>query len=274
MKDIHDKMMNRISTLEKSNSEIQLSQDFICTQFDEFNKKIKTLTTENKMFKNEILHLKQKQNKYEEIINTLESKIDSITQEKINNNIIIAGLPECNENPTDISNTIFDKLQVPESIRNEVNEVEFMSNKTKKSTSKSIIVKFKSLKSKEEMLSIKKNNSLTVQQLNIFNTTNQNNFQDNLIYFRDRLTKFKLEIYREAKSLRNKHNIKHLWIKNSTIHMRKFDNSKVFIINSRNDLNILDAHLSVLEENTEKEPGRILEDTHLDSSFVSAINEN
>lgn len=265
IKQINENMMKRFC-------DIQESQEFISTQFDEFKTQMKNVIQENKTMKNAIIILKSKQDKYENIINKIEATIGNQSQEHLSNNIIVAGIPYTNENPSTIINTIFDQLKITAETKKEIHEIKYMENKKITTTNsiqlpRFIIIKFKTLNAKQEVLKKKKDKqTLTVRQLGIFEE-NHHQMRDNLIFFRDQLTPFKLQLFREAKLLKMKHDIKFLWIKNSKLFMRKTDTSKIFTINSRNDLITIDKHHSVLEENF------IHHNTSVhDSSFVSAIS--
>lgn len=257
IKQVNDNMMKRFS-------DIQQSQEFLSAQFDEFNNEIKKLTMENKTLKAEIQQLKNNQTKYEDIINNLESKIDTVTQDKLSNNFIIAGIPNTNEKPSEIIRKICNHFELPEQTLNDIRDIYYITNKPNNQSSRLISVKCQSIKLKQLIFSKKLTHPLTVRMLGI---NNHDSINDNLIYFRDELSSYKLQLYRESKALKTKHNVKHLWIKNCTIFMRKTDDSRIFQIASRNNLITFDRHHSAIIENTQE----IHNNSILDNTFESAV---
>lgn len=71
-----------------------------------------------------------------------------------------------------------------------------------------------------------------------------NTASDRLIFIRDHVTSFKMNLFNECKKIKTQFGFKYLWMSGSRILMRKLEKSKVYAITSRNDINKLWFFLS------------------------------
>lgn len=267
---VHEFIKSSTENIMKRLLNIEESQNNFQHQFNDLNRQLQDLTVENKLLKEEITYLKHSNTLSQEIIYNLEAKTDIQIQEKISNNMLIAGIPNTNQQPSEIVNQVFEKLNVEPETLNEVEETSYLpSNPNRNPNSRLILIKFSTNKAKLHVQAKKRQQkTLTVQQLNLHNFENDNQNHDNLIYFRDQLSHFQLQLFREGKKLQKKHNIKYLWIKHKQIFMRKSEQSKVHSITSKKDLIIIDKHYSTIAENTEQQHQN---NSLMDASFSSAI---
>lgn len=219
-------------------TEIKTNQEFLSNKFDDFNLKINELSKEHKQFKKDLQLVQTQHNDQTQIINKLEADVDSFHQKELNNNMIIGGLPQKTD-AKNAMNNIMNTLNTDCSIT-DISDLFFLHNKqtavtaTQKQTNQNtslLLVKFKNYNAKLELIEKKKQKrSLFVNEIGL------NSPSDAQIYFRDHVTPFKMNLFKECKDLKDQINFKHLWMNNSQILLRKTDQSKVFSIHSRNDL--------------------------------------
>lgn len=97
---------------------------------------------------------------------------------------------------------------------------------------------------------------MTFNELNLIypSISKQREIPNKQIYFREHLSNFQIQLYREAKAIKVNHYFKHLWIKNNIIHMRKTDDSKVYVVHSRNDIisieNLQERHYDQINDSS------------------------
>lgn len=232
----------------------------ISDQFSELNNTVTKLLNENKILKDQVQTLTETQEKYEQRINELEAKCDEYQQIEVSKNIIVSGLPQTNISSNNITQQIIIKLNINPDFHQTIEETQFLHQNPENQKSNLIIVKFKTIKAKQEFLQQKQvKRSLTIQELEIFTNTNQ----ENQIFFRDHLTKYQLNLYRHAKTFQATNHFKYCWIKNSSILLRNTDTSKVFTINSENDF----IKIRTLFTNQERE----IQNTSLNDTLSSSI---
>lgn len=279
--ELRDFIKDQVSNVMDKMRDLQQSQEFISTHFDEWNGKMNNIITENQQLKLEITNLRNRQNHHEKIINNIEAETDVHKQNEIKNNIIISGLSKTNiSSTTQIIEKILDKLNVNPQIKNEIEDVQVIS---KNDNNNSVIsIKLKSNAAKKEIMNKKSTKrSLTVQELDMSNTNehlNNLNLQDNQIFFRDQLTQYQLQLFRASKELKIKYSFKYLWFKNNTLLIRKTDVSKVHKIISKNDIIFIENLCTPLEpiihnNNIEQtNSSTTLDSTH--NSSILPSNEN
>lgn len=243
IKEVKNELIEKINIIHQS-------QEFICEKFDEIDNKIKLLTRENKMLKQDMSSLKSNQNKYQTIINEMESKFDIIQQDKTKNDLIIAGLPSKEIEPKIVLNAIFTQIDAVEPIDNIESATYMQTNSNHpENSSNLLLVQFKTQELKNNIL-LKKNQkqSLTLCELNL--PFQNKELTDRQIYFREFLTPFQTQLYREIKTIQTIYKFKYTWVKNRTIYIRYSDNSKIFSIRSRNDIDKLRKTLKPLRESS------------------------
>lgn len=159
----------------------------------------------NQKLQNELLEIKKKLNKKE--------------QAEINNNIIIQGIPEMqNENLTNIVNKLGEKLEV--SLEGKYTACRLGRNDDQRC--RAIRVVFQNQADKSNLLKSKNRLQLGSRQLGYNN--------NNKVYLNHDLTKINLDIFKAAKIYKNEHNYKYIWIKNGNILLRKDETSRVCLI--------------------------------------------
>lgn len=214
-------------------STVQENQQFLSDQIDTLKKKIDNACKDNEKLKKDVNYIQTKQNEHTTQINNLEAEMDVLKQLNLANNVVIGGIPH-NVDPITVISNIMKTLNTQCEI-SDVDDVYFLYNKTNKTTPNStpqLLVKFKSINAKEEIISKKKQ-----KRTLLCNEIGLNTSADKQIYIRDHVTSFKMGLFNECKAIKNKLNWEYLWMDGSKILMRKQGNSKVHSITSRNDLN-------------------------------------
>lgn len=216
--------------------EVKKSQDFLSEKFDELNLKINKLTGEHKIFKKQLQGLQDQQNEHSITINKLETEIDILHQKDLEKNVIVGGLPHNTDLNLAIKN-ILEKLETKCSI-NDISEISHLYNKKQNKPDSNpqslVLVKFKTADAKYELIQKKKlKRTLFVQEIGL------NSSPDKVIYFRDHLTLYKNNLFKACKEFKEEQQFKFLWINGSNILIRKHEESKVYAIQSRNDIDKL-----------------------------------
>lgn len=236
-----NEMIQSQNELKLSIAEIKNNQNYLSGKFDELNQKINCLSKEHKSFKKDVTIIQKQHIEQFHIINKLEADLDSCHQKELQNNLIVGGLPN-NADPKFAIEKILDNLQSTSSI-NEISEFYYlrknvvqMENATQnqninRNTAPLLLIKFKNIQSKLDLLQKKREKkTLFVNEIGI------NAPSDRQIYFRDHVTSFKNNLFKECREFKEKHNFKYLWMSGSQILLRKVENTKIYAVNSRNDI--------------------------------------
>lgn len=216
-------------------NKIEASYNSLVSKFDELEVKFNSIIVENQ-------ELKEDKVKDRSLIFYLESQLDQIKQQKLDNNVLIAGIPNKDIHPEQIFEKITNVLKLSLSI-NDLIKLEFIDTSKEKhlksqqqhNSNPLLLINFKQHSSKTLFMQKKKEiKMIFAEQLGFDGFENQ-------IYFRDHLTSFKSYLLREARIIKNNNNYKYLWVKDGSIFMRQDDKSKVFSIRSKNDLHKLSS---------------------------------
>lgn len=260
-----DKIMNELklflqqtitTSIKSSNEELKAiivevkeNQNSLTDKFNEINEKIIKITKEHTTFTTEVSDITKQQDQHSQTINKLEANIDQFNQQNLSNNIIIGGLPNNVEIKTAIVN-IIDTLKINCTI-DDILDAYYLRNKNMNNTENSqlnnskvknhaplLLIKLKNYQIKTEFMEKKKQRgTLFVREISI------NSPSERIIYFRDHVTPYKNNLFKDCLELKDAYKIRFLWMKGSEILIRKHENSKVYSITSRNDLNNLKSLL-------------------------------
>lgn len=188
----------------------------VMAKLEQMEKEYKSLLTKynqqlkiNEHLQDELGQIKQQLNKNE--------------QKELKKNLLVQGIPyKENENLPDIINKIGNYLDVPGG--NKFTAFRLGRDKNKSS----VKVIFEDELTKTKFLKSRKKFDLKSSDLGF--TT------DNKIFMNHELTKTNLELYMAAKVFKKDRNFKFLWIGDGNIFLRKDENSKVLLINSKSQL--------------------------------------
>lgn len=247
-----DKVIESPVVQEKKNDENEVIKYLktIDGKLDIMNAKIIQLQTSQNELSNKFLELQSKQQNLKEEIDSLklafpnpkedqallfnmEYQLDSIKQQRLMCDIIVAGLPNASI-PADV---IFDKLNLILDLsftKADLLEILYLNQYRKNSASKNpptiLLLKFKNLDDKALFFKKKKEiKFIFAEQLGHAGNENQ-------IYLRDHLTPYNSMLLREARSLKHNCGFAFLWVKQSKILCKKTADSKTTWIRSKNDL--------------------------------------
>lgn len=234
----HDELKTLMKSMEESVTEVKVNQNFLSNQFDTLTAKLESISADQIKLKKDVNLIKNKQEETSLIISTLQSEVDNLKQKELAHNVIIGGLPN-NVDPQLSVLNIMKVLQM-NATADDISEAKILVNKSFASavsnnhthtTKSSILVTFKNIEHKHEIINKKKQKkSLFTYEAGI------NSSRDDQIYIRDHLTSYKMNLFKEAKELKQLLNIKYLWMSGTRILLRKQDSSKVFPINNTYDL--------------------------------------
>lgn len=232
-----DKILNLMGKMEEAIQEVKVNQDFLSGQFDTLNKKIETISTDNTQLKKEFKVIKEKQIENSSTIFDILSEIDVFKQKELENNVIIGGLPNNTDPETTIMN-VMKTLEMKTTI-DDISELRILVNKSTslgntqnaQNTKNSMLVVFKNKEDKTEMIAKKKQKkTLFTYEIGL------NSKRDDQVYIRDHLTSYKMQLFKDSKTLKESLKFRYLWMNGSRILLRKDETSKIYSINSKNDL--------------------------------------
>lgn len=222
----------------KKITDIESSQNFVCSKIDECNQQINNLISENSMLSAKVAVLERKAVRYESKLNALEANLDKQNQNLIENDIIIKGFPEKCDNYQQIIMKCFSLINsnVP---ADDIASIKQISLKSKANLPESsfYIVSLKSKQIKQNILnSFRKKRKLFIHELD---EQFSESFRNQRIHIMHRFTKLQSALYKEAKQIKADFNFAFLWVKDGQILLRKDDKSNVCFINSFNDIDML-----------------------------------
>lgn len=230
-------IVKSISEIKSMFADLKSSQQYLSNSFDELRCEYKRVAEENLNLKKELKSINNLVNDKCKTINNLEMEIDFVKQEKIASNIIISNIPDNSLAADEICTNLLKFLDINYSTDNIINIQMKYSNKEKDNISKKekksfVIISFSNINIKQQIIMKKKERMIIfARQLGFTNAKD-----DHQIFIRDHLTKFQLNLLNEAHKIKYEHKLKYLWVKNSKIHLRKDDTSKIFFVKSMNDL--------------------------------------
>lgn len=223
-----------IKSMQNLMDELKSSQTFLNEKFEETIKEVNNLKKSNYELKNQVKDFQGIFEEHEKFISMLESKVDGFHQEKIENNLLITGLPLSEFDVNQAVMQIFGKLNSSvnsDAIKNirviNSKRMERNAGGNKMIEQKFLEVELKAITSKTEVLKkFREKGSLFTNEVNIGTTGNRR------IFIREQLTTFKAKLFRASLIFKSQHLYKHLWVADHKIHLRKDDNSKVHTINN------------------------------------------
>lgn len=207
---------------------------------------IKTLKSQQELYQKTINELKIIINDYKNIVNnvteenvelkneieTLHSKLDNVEylmdnrdQQNLNNNLIINGAQEIeNENTAQIVLQIAKHLNV----NVDGNDIKSTSRKATMNENagfpRSIVVEFHNKTLRDEILKNKKTKRITTKNLD------ENTNNERPIYISEQLTARKQYIFKIARDMKRSQQIKFAWAKNGELFIRKAEDSRIIKI--------------------------------------------
>lgn len=208
-------------------------------QSTEFRAIFKQLKEENSCLKDIVSDLQNQNNNLSSEMSRLSIGLNSVTQDKLSKNLMIAGIPYAEkENLPDLIVKAASALQV------DISKADFKVKRMfakERNSSSNVIVEFFDINLKQKLIKNKKHSVLLPTQLG-FNHTKE-------ILMFHQLTSYNLELLAEARNTKNKFKLKFVWYQNNQILLRRAENAKIFAVRSKKEL----IELNCLLEDTRKE---------------------
>ena len=205
------------NTLQATTQDVSSLQESLELQINEHN-----------LLKKRVENLSSQNTDYESLVN----KIETLEQQARQNNIEICNVPEKqNENLAIMLEMIGTAIKQP-IVRAEILSIHRVphANKQEKTRPKNIIVKFSSRILRDNVISaFRIRKGLSTEDLGISGTSRK-------IYLNEHLTLRKKQLLRDCRLSAVKYNFKFVWVRNSTIFVRKTSDSPIFIIRTEKDL--------------------------------------
>lgn len=212
-------------------------------QSTEFHAIFKQLKEENSNLKNIVSDLQTQNNHLSSEVSRLSIGLNSLTQEKFTNNLLVAGIPFIEgENLPGLI------IKAASALKVDIKENEFKAKrifaKAKKGFS-NIIVEFLDIELKHKLIKNKKQRALLPTQLGFKNTKE--------ILFFHQLTLYNLDLLTEARQIKNKLKFKFAWFQNNQILLRKAEKTKIFAFRSKQELNCF------LQDNVKEDTSEVID---------------
>lgn len=203
----------------------------VIQQNDTLTKKFEKQEKINQELKNEILDLKTKYlDMQKELISLNINKRDT-EQAKLEKNIVISGIPKLGENVSENKQIVNDIAKV---LKVNMEAEEFKCAIIGHQQNKQLKVIFKKKETKDLLMTAKKNFALNATQVGF--TENQT------LYLNHDLTKENQIIFKLAREMKKEKKIKYVWFADNKLYARKSDNSKIWAINTEEDLKVFHAN--------------------------------
>ncbi|XP_063897730.1 uncharacterized protein LOC135118788 [Helicoverpa armigera] len=216
-------------SIQKTNTEIEKTIQFFNKSYEDMRERVERLEKEHKECEkriNDMINISSGPT-----ITKLEAKIDSMEQQARLCNVEVCNLPEKrNENLFTIIEAIGNAVKFPVS-QNDIVAIHRVPHAHQNDNKpKNIIVKFKSLLTRDNLLSAyRKSKCIKTDQIGISGALTS-------IYLNEHLTLKNKALFREARKLANECGFKYVWVRNATILVRKQDGTSAFAIRSNVDL--------------------------------------
>lgn len=214
LSDIYKKLENIQTTIKQMQSEMTY-----------YKETVKTLTQQNISLRNDNDKLKAR-------IQNTEYQVESIKQQQLQNNILLCGIPETeNEDLSIIVKNITNTL----SITLNTDEITTIHRKTISGTKSAglpapILVKFTNTQIKNDIMNAKKGKQLDTTILATKTIKRP-------IYINEHLTRHRQYIFKNTRDLRREKKIEYTWTKNGDIYIRQKSDSPAVKIKNIEQLN-------------------------------------
>lgn len=218
MKEIKSTIQQLASSLTSSHADLNQQ---ITGAMNKINETLAALTTQ-------VNNLQEKDKQRAQQIAEMESRINKLEQQTINQNIEIKFVPETETDPKATIKTIAESVGVVVADADVGKAYRIKRNKN-------IIIEFTSLSKKKEIMEKIKNHRIDSNTL--YENTNKTN--NNYIYINDELTPHNRRLLWMAKIKAREHKWKFVWIRDSHIYARRNENSKHIIINNSADIELI-----------------------------------
>jgi hypothetical protein len=211
--------------------EVSKSVNFLSSKFDDQNKDLKAIKTENKAMRDEISVLMNDVFDLKKQNEELRLRVDEMEQYSRNSNVEIVGIPETpQEDVFALVQTVGEKLGMTITA-DDVEAVHRVPTQSKKMP-KPIVVKFQRRRRKEEMVA--KGRKTRLQGTDLHDT-----FGDRYVFINEHLTQERKKLLAACREKKTELDVKYLWTKAGIIFMKKTEDSMPVKIQRLQDLHLL-----------------------------------
>lgn len=210
---------------------------------EEVTCRLKTLSLRVDKIESCTVKLEQKHQMVCSEVVKLKSKVNELEQSTLNCDLIIRGVPEVEQSADDlytIVQLILQKLNIPPTFNiSTVQRLGKPREQNRSAGSRYILLQLSQKNEKDNILAAKKKIKITCDQLILDNDRPVGSGKQ-IIYFDERLTKTTSELFYAARLLRKDRIIKHAWVRNGIVHIRKEDKSVAVRITEQSQLRELE----------------------------------
>lgn len=203
----------------------------MCSNFDKFQVEINKIREENKKLKKEINNLKQGESNLDKRLQRIEQFAAKYKQENNENNMIITNMPKFDKE-VDLKNVVSRIATQVQYILNQEEIIDVYQFNNKKRDTFPIIVKLKTNELKKKCMEFRKSKK-TIDIKAIGRDLNNNNKNINFYHL---IEKEYADLLNKAKDNAKKKHYKYVWYTNSTVLVRKDDQSEIIKIRTNDDL--------------------------------------
>lgn len=226
--------------LEDSIKEVEKSQDFLCTKFDEVVSELKQLKIDYSKMEKEMFSVREDYSQLSDAVVTLEAEVDRFKRAELVRNVIVLGVPITREdNASAIVNGIARVMgyALDEKI---IEAYRLKASKTDGNYAP-IRVVFADSNVKEEFFAKKK----IFGQMKVSALGGSFAALTGKITLRDEMTSYGLAMLREVRAMQEQLKAKYVWPgRDGVILMKRTDTSKVEYIRNRMDIRALECSTS------------------------------
>lgn len=218
-----DLILTEVQSMKKDIKHLTQTQE---KQFADFNRMFADIKKENSKIKNTVIELVKENKALNNTISELSIDVNSLKQQNLRNNLIIAGVPyKKGENLKEIFVNISKVLKVD--ITEKSFQIRRFTSKAESNFS-NILVELDEYTVKKTLLKNRKTKNILASELGLTG-------EKSVVFF-NQLTHDNLEILAEAKKLKTECNFKFVWFQNNQILARQTEKAKIFTLKTKSDI--------------------------------------
>lgn len=212
-------------------------------QFEYLIGKLEELVRRNSSLQVEIDKLIRKTKELEIKVHVITNEMNDVYQERINNNIVLKGIPEVN-NTQKLNAVVKDILQrvslhLCDDLQDKILSIRRIGTVVPNKT-RPVIVRLISNSIKRDIIRAKRSYELNACMFTVDSVPLGSNTQR--IFIDEHLTKFNFALYMQSRALR-KFGAKYVWTRNGCTFIKTTDNTKAMRIKNFEDLHVLEKEL-------------------------------
>lgn len=214
-----------------TDQKLECIYNVVCTMHSDVTKQLREIDTRVNNVESRITGAESNNAEIRSEVDQLKQTINTLRQDKILSDIIIHGVPECEQNESDLFaliNSIMQEMKYDKPYTITAAHRIGRSHEDDKQKERSIVVQFANKQEKYDVLTCKKKVKVTCNQIQL--NSSPVGTEDQVIYFDERLTKTTAELYHAARLLRKKKLVKYAWIRFGALYIKKSDDTEAIRI--------------------------------------------